>query len=305
MPYETNLPRGVSTIAEEVFIEFAQQALSGLTDFRWSPNADVTKVYVASEESDFEQERYPQVRVSTGDMADYQGAIDRLVAWDLNVQSYTHVDQAFVTFSGYAGLQTEARDLADFLKMEMIRARETFGRLGVFGLRQISSAKPRPTEGGSTTDSVFMASVTAAFMFVHRRTDTERELQLWMEADVTVRIDEAVDPETAPGVPPVLVSANQSGPHALELVFSEAVAPYMPAGLSVETTLASGATADAGATVRRDMTNFSRLFVTTDHPCSPSRPLVLRYAGDPAGDLCDFTEQTAVVAFERDLRETP
>jgi hypothetical protein len=222
---------------------------------------------VGPEESSVNTAYLPQVRVSCGDLSDYKGAIDRLKDWEPNVTHHTLVTQGYVMMACYSANDVETRDLADHLKNVILRARKDLGKRGIFGLRDLSSMKPKGVDAGSHQDGIYLSRVSFAFMVVenseHRNVDDPFLRNLGLDTRPedtkfdTTRVEKVFPYNHEP---------------LIELMFDDQVGPEYPEGVSV---LVNGD--EVGHTAVRHPFNYRRLRVELDDAPPLSSAVTLLY----------------------------
>jgi hypothetical protein len=291
MPQTAALPRGVGSRVENIFIEMAQVVFSMVDDFLWDPDPEKSKIFVSSEGSEIEMSRLPQIRVSVGDLTDFEGSIDRQTVWALDTPEFRFIDQAYVMFSVYAGKPVEARDIADYLKDALYMARSDIGREGIFALRSLGSAQPRAMEKAARTDSVSMATVTSAFMASRKVTIVNEDGPRW-DRVVTKTVDKLTE-ITDIGydgydlVAPVKSSQVWGTPQRIDVTFDLGVGPFRPSGFT--------ATDDTGSlvlSVQRSMKDEHVLQLVLDR--LPDGVVNVTYSGT---GLYDYLEEILVETF--------
>ena len=230
-----DLPQGISVKAESAFLRLVKEAFRRLDDFplRDSPGkteGEANGVYVGAEESSVDEEYLPQVRVTCGDASDYKGAIDRLKDWAPNVTNHTLVTQGYTQIAVYSANDVESRDISDYLKSVVLRARKDLGKRGIFGVRDLKSTKPKGVEAGSHQDGIYLSRCTFAFMIVenaeYRNVSDPflRKIGIQPEYEPRSEEDKSVD---------VSVQEFHYEP-LVRLLFGQKVSPEYPQGFTVE-----------------------------------------------------------------------
>lgn len=279
------LPRGISTKAENIFIRLAQELFEITSDMTWDQDPNQSDVSVLSEDSDADLARLPQVRVGCGDVSDWKGSLNRLQDWDVNVSMHQITVQGYVMFSCYAANFVEARDMADHLRMALLRAKPELGRLGIFALRSLQTTKPKEIQPSGTDGAMYMASTTSAFMAIEGKAFRNVSTEVWEGFNVS--LETTVAPIDQNG--PVVETATRKL-KVVNLYFNEKVGPFMPAGFTVEV---DGSLLPA--VPRRSTSNYKQVQLTLDDVIPRDALVVVRY--DP-GTLSAFEGDIPAEAFE-------
>lgn len=286
-----DLPTGVSVKAETTFIRLVKEAFRRLDDFPLREKKGKTDregaqgVYVGSEESGVDKEYLPQVRVTCGDASDYKGAINRLKDWEPNITEHTLVTQGYTMISCYSANDVEARDLAEYLKMIVLRARKDLGERGIFGVRDLKATKPKGVDAGAHQDGVYITRATFAFMIVENaehKNVTDPFLR-------KISVDPEYEQESKTESPSLARVVDFDYEPLVELLFDKEVKPEYPTGFSVvEEGEEIPLTAVRGAFQKR------RVRLELDRPPKRGSSVKVKYSpgnltGD-GGDVAGFSE---------------
>lgn len=270
----------------------AQAAFYDLDDLYWRSDAGQTKVHILSSESFEEQEYLPQVRVQIGDLADYNGSIDHLKEWAIQMQTYLFADQAYVAFSCKSAVEQEAADMAERLRQILFASRGDLGKMGIFGVQNPVIQRSRSAREGTASDHLYEAVLQAAFMIISKETREPDDSNPLYEGGESIsnyktRTAVAGDPIRFPETDPEL--SNDPSPVGLEKIYLSGGKIYLEFSGKLSTPEPFGFTVThRGVSVVwpivRDVRNFKRLILEPEAEVSEGKQVTLTYA---PGDLRD------------------